>query len=188
VHGSHFSFSMRIISGAWKGRPLRVPAGTRATTDRVRESLFSILGDPAGLTVLDLYAGSGSLGLEALSRGADAATFVEISKKALALIEANLGKGDDHPVRFHCQDSLNFLGRENLIYDWIFCDPPYQKTDLDRLIMAVSTSACFGDQSLLILETDRFHPIKCPDSLQIKDQRKFGDTLLHFIQRTDPEK
>ncbi len=83
---------MRVIAGAHRGRRLRTPAGaaTRPTADRVREAVFSILGPLPGLTVLDLYAGSGALGIEALSRGAAAVTFVERERTALAAIDANL--------------------------------------------------------------------------------------------------
>src|SRR3954467_6793389 len=85
---------MRVVAGAYKGRRLHAPRGrrTRPTADRVREALFSILGDVSGLRVLDLYAGSGALGIEALSRGASAAVFVEFARPALASLRENLTK------------------------------------------------------------------------------------------------
>lgn len=177
--------AMRIISGLWRGQPLRVPKGVRATTDRTREAIFSILGDASGLEVLDLYAGSGALGLEALSRGAVMCCFVDVSKRALRTIESNLAGKTNQGVRLLHQDALNFLRRSESAFDWIFCDPPYEGVDFPRLIKEFVNSAALNQESLLILETDRFHQISLPSELICVDQRKFGDTLIHFIKRAD---
>ncbi len=125
---------MRIISGTWRGQLLRVPKGVRATTDRTREAIFSILGNAQDLEVLDLYAGSGSLGIEALSRGAAAACFVDLSRQALRIIESNLAGKASRGVTLVRQDSLGFLRATESTYDWIFCDPPYQGIDFPSLI------------------------------------------------------
>ena len=190
-HGDRYSaplFSfvlMRIISGAWRGQPLRVPKGVRASTDRVREAIFSILGDARGLAVLDLYAGSGALGIEALSRGAVGAWFVDRSRSALGVIEANLTGRTTPGVSLVRQDSLEFLRRAKSSFDWIFCDPPYAGVDFGELMRAFSASSALGPDSLLILETDRYHRINLPPDLISIDQRKFGDTVIHFIRRAD---
>lgn len=172
----------------WRGQPIRVPRGTRATTDRVREAIFSILGDALGFTVLDLYAGSGSLGIEALSRGAKSACFVDISRRAISCIESNLQGKSTGSVRLICRDSLKYLHSESSSFNWIFCDPPYEKVDLVILLNAFIASKVVGAETLIILETDRFHPLSLPAGLIRIDLRKFGDTLIHFIKRSDESK
>ena len=176
---------MRIISGTWRGQILRVPKGVRATTDRTREAIFSILGDAQDLEVLDLYAGSGSLGIEALSRGAATACFVDLSRQALQIIESNLAGKASSGITLVRQDSLGFLRAAESAYDWIFCDPPYQGIDFPTLIKTFSESQALDSYSLIILETDRFHSINLPPDLIWVDQRKLGDTVIHFIKRSD---
>ena len=117
---------MRIVAGEFGGRRLSAPRGeaVRPTTDRVREALFSILGDVSDLVVLDLFAGTGALALEAISRGAKRATLVDVDiAPALANVEA-LGAGD------RCEavrgDAIGFLRRKGGNFDLIFCDPPYR--------------------------------------------------------------
>jgi 16S rRNA (guanine966-N2)-methyltransferase len=117
---------MRIVSGEFGGRRLTAPQGeaVRPTTDRVREALFSILGDVSGLAVLDLFAGTGALALEAISRGAAAATLVDVDvAPASANVEA-LGAGERCEVVR--DDAIRFLGRDRGHYDLVFCDPPYR--------------------------------------------------------------
>lgn len=174
---------MRIISGIWRGRTLHVPPGVRATTDRVREAIFSILGDAQGLDVLDLFAGSGALGIEALSRGARKVSFVDASRRAIACIQSNLPQESVEAGRLIRQDALMFLRKSEESFDWIFCDPPYLRVDYDKLLRTLTKSAAFGADSLLILETDRFHTLTIPPELTRIDQRKFGDTVIHFLKR-----
>lgn len=122
---------MRIVAGDLRGRSLAAPPGvaTRPTSDRVREALFSVLGDVGGLTVLDLFAGSGALGLEALSRGAASATFVERSRDALAAIRKNTAMLDDKGrVRIVAADWEQALRGEHAAartYGLCLVDPPY---------------------------------------------------------------
>jgi len=176
---------MRIISGRWRGQPLKAPAQIRPTADRVKEAIFSILGDAEDLEVLDLYAGSGALGLEALSRGARRAHFVDLSRRAVSAIKINLRDHDFSLVAFSQQDAIEFLRKVKRPYDWIFCDPPYNQVSYVRLLQAVGKSAALAEDSLLILETDRFHTFELPPALQAIDQRKFGDTVIHFIKRAE---
>lgn len=174
---------MRIISGIWRGRTLNVPPGVRATTDRVREAIFSILGEAQGLNVLDLFAGSGALGIEALSRSARGVCFVDASRRAMACIQRNLPQESIEACRLVRQDALIFLRKSETPFDWIFCDPPYLRVDYDKLLQILEESAAFGANSLLILETDRFHTLAIPPELTRIDQRKFGDTVIHFLKR-----
>jgi len=176
---------MRIISGRWRGQPLKAPAQIRPTADRVKEAIFSILGDAADLEILDLYAGSGALGLEALSRGARRAQFVDISRRAVGAIKDNLRGRESSLAAFSQQDAIEFLRKVKRPYDWIFCDPPYNKVSHVRLLQALGKSAALAEDSLLILETDRFHTFELPPALQTIDQRKFGDTVIHFIKRAE---
>ncbi len=122
---------MRVIAGRWGGRRLQAPPGdaTRPTSDRVREALFSVLGDRVdGARVLDLFAGSGALGIEALSRGAASATFVDSAPAAIRSLTANLSAlGADAEVRR--ADVRRFLGAASATgrhYDLVFLDPPYR--------------------------------------------------------------
>src|SRR5579862_3097519 len=117
---------MRIIAGSHRGHRIAAPPGrdTRPTSDRVRENAFNLIGPVDDANVLDLFAGSGALGLEALSRGAARATFVESDRDACRVISANLDK-----LRLHgsvlCADVVRTVMHERLHYDLVLCDPPY---------------------------------------------------------------
>src|SRR3954467_15650634 len=121
---------MRIISGQWRGRRLVAPAGnaTRPTSDRVREALFSILGALDGERVLDLFAGSGALGLEALSRGAASATFVERAPAALRVLRDNVADlgASAEVVAADARAHLRAARAQGAQYDLVFLDPPYR--------------------------------------------------------------
>jgi 16S rRNA (guanine966-N2)-methyltransferase len=177
---------VRIISGIRRGQNLKVPTSARATTDRVREAIFSILEEPEEMVVLDLYAGSGSLGLEALSRGARSACFVDISRHAQDAIRDNLREKDLSAVRIIKQDALDFLRKSTETFDWIFCDPPYDGVDYTKLLQALIHSTTLGKDSLLILESDRYHALVIPEELELIDKRKFGDTIIHFLKKRPP--
>ena len=171
---------MRIVAGRHKGRRLRTPAGagTRPTADRVREALFSILGPVDGLHVLDLVAGSGALGLEALSRGAASATFVESARPALAAIRANLeATGDEGEVV--ASDVIAWLraaaGHERT-FDLVFCDPPYDAAAgiaqrLGELLPRVA-----APEALIVTESSKRNPLAL--DLPLTDERTYGDTVI----------
>src|SRR3954454_22895544 len=118
---------MRIIAGEHRGARIFAPKGqaTRPTSDRVREAAFNLIGPVDGASVLDLFAGSGAMGLEALSRGAASATFVENDREALRAIERNLEKLRLRSARVVPRDVLQALAMERNTYDLILCDPPY---------------------------------------------------------------
>lgn len=168
---------IRIIAGEFKGRRLKTPAGdvVRPTADRVREAWFSILQRPVrGARVLDLFAGSGALGLEALSRGAVTADFVEVHRLALAALKANIAmlKVDDHVV-IHRLDALKFA--ERLVpgrYDVAFADPPYGSDQAARLVAVFRVNPFAG---ILSIE----HPADVP--IPGDDTRRYGDTAVTFI-------
>jgi 16S rRNA (guanine966-N2)-methyltransferase len=168
---------VRIVAGAFKGRRLNTPKGraTRPTADRVREAVFSILGPVEGLRVLDLFAGSGALGIEALSRGAAGATFVDSDPRAVAAIERNLRAVDvDAPV--HRRDVLAFLASAGERYDLVLIDPPYSSADrlagpLSRLLPGVIT-----ENARIVSESDKRAPLEL--DLPLADERTYGDTRI----------
>ena len=171
---------MRIVAGRHKGRSLRAPAGagTRPTADKVREALFSILGPVEGLRVLDLYAGSGALGLEALSRGAGPATFVESARPALAAIRANLDAvGEEAEVV--ASDVLKWLraaaGGE-AAFDLVFCDPPYDAAPRIAQQLGDLMPRVTGPQALIVTESSKRNPLVI--DLPLSDERTYGDTRI----------
>lgn len=169
---------MRIIAGEFRGRALRAPADRRArpTADRVREAWFSILGgDLEGATVLDLFAGSGALGLEALSRGAGRVDFVEVSKASLTALRANIAALDvETRVRVHRADALAFVGRlAPHAYDVALADPPY-RTDAAATLVARFRAQPFA--RLFVVE----HPART--ELPGDETRRYGDTALTFCR------
>ena len=171
---------MRIVAGRHKGRRLRAPAGagTRPTADRVREALFSILGPMDGRRVLDLYAGSGALGLEALSRGAESATFVESARPALAAIRANLdATGDEAEVV--ASDAIRWLraaGDGERAFDLVFCDPPYDAAARIAQPLADLLPRVTAPQALIVTESSKRNPLLI--DLPLTDERTYGDTRI----------
>jgi 16S rRNA (guanine966-N2)-methyltransferase len=173
---------MRIVAGAHGGRRLVAPPGdaTRPTSDRVREALFSILGDVGGARVLDLFAGSGALGLEALSRGAGGAVFVDRAPAAVAAVRTNLGALDLHaPVlRLEARAALRRAAARREAYDLVFLDPPYRRAaglgrELSDLLPAV-----LAPGARVVSESDRRAPLVL--TLRLTDERRYGDTLLRL--------
>jgi 16S rRNA (guanine966-N2)-methyltransferase len=174
---------MRIVGGAWGGRRLQAPPGdaTRPTSDRVREALFSILaGRVVQARVLDLFAGSGALGLEALSRGAAEATFVDSAAAPVRALHANLETlGARAEVRR--QDALRFLGSarsQSRVYDLVFLDPPYRLANRlgDRLSEELPHVLAPG--ATVVTESDRRDPLDL--DLPMSDERRYGDTLIRI--------
>jgi 16S rRNA (guanine966-N2)-methyltransferase len=169
---------MRIIAGTHKGRRISAPKGARPTSDRVREALFSILaGRVEGARVLDLFAGSGALGIEALSRGAASATFVDDDPGAIRVIRRNLDAV--HAVRRDAAAFLRSARDEGRQYDLVFLDPPYRLgprigRELSELVAAVLAPA-----GVVVSESDRRAPLDLPD-LDLADERRYGDTLIRF--------
>jgi 16S rRNA (guanine966-N2)-methyltransferase len=168
---------VRIVAGEFKGRRLKTPATdkVRPTADRVREAWFSIVQRSIrGARVLDLYAGSGALGLEALSRGAASAEFVERDRSALAALKANIGtlKVDERTV-VHRGDALTFAEKLHPgQYDVAFADPPYATDQAARLVAMFRVNPF---ARILSIE----HPADQP--IPGDDTRRYGDTAITFI-------
>ncbi|MBA3329146.1 MAG: 16S rRNA (guanine(966)-N(2))-methyltransferase RsmD [Solirubrobacterales bacterium] len=173
---------MRIVAGRFGGRRLSAPAGdaTRPTSDRVRESLFSVLGPLEGACVLDLFAGSGALGIEALSRGATSAVFVDRSAQAVAAIRANLGTlGIEAEVRrMEARAALRTASARGEAYDLLFLDPPYRHAAGLGRELSEAVRAVLAPGARLISESDRRAPLEL--TLPLSDERRYGDTLIRI--------
>ncbi|MFI8594882.1 16S rRNA (guanine(966)-N(2))-methyltransferase RsmD [Microbacterium sp. NPDC078428] len=180
----------RIIAGRAGSLPLAVPAaGTRPTSDRVRESLFAGLESADAIEdarVLDLYAGSGALGLEALSRGAASVDLVEKASSAAAVAERNarrvaaaVGSGD---ARVHRMSAEAFLRSTSATWDLVFLDPPYDHTDAALTDALAALVPHLGARATVILERSRRSPAPAlPEGLQHRRERRYGDTTLWWV-------
>ena len=173
---------MRIIAGTHGGRELTAPKGraTRPTSDRVREALFSILGNVGDLRVLDLFAGSGALALEALSRGAAEATLVDSAGPAVTVIRRNLAALglDAEVVRQPADRFLQAASRDARQYDLVFLDPPYRHAStLGRELTSALTPILARD-ARVVAESDRRSPLGL--ELSLLDERRYGDTLIQI--------
>jgi 16S rRNA (guanine966-N2)-methyltransferase len=186
---------MRVIAGQYRSRPLRSLRGMdiRPTADRLRETLFNVLcsGNPealAGTTLIDLYAGTGAVGIEALSRGAQKVYFVELTKSAADLIAANLKSlgiaSGFEIVRTDAAKALHQLEGANSAVDYVFLDPPYAKREeYKKTLSALHESALLMDRTIVIAEHEKkFDPGEAFDSLQRYRKLTQGDAALSFYQ------
>ncbi len=180
---------MRIISGSFKGRKLASLQGmtTRPTADRVRESIFNIIAPHIdNALVLDLFAGTGALGLEALSRGAASAIFIDSSPSAVKTIQKNIivCRADTRArvIRWDIFKNLNCLQPEFPAYDLVFMDPPYNKNIIGPTIKNLIERNILKNNATIIIEQSIIDPI--PDglsSIELTDQRTYGKTLVSFL-------
>jgi 16S rRNA (guanine966-N2)-methyltransferase len=175
---------MRVIAGRLGGRRLQAPRGrstTRPTSDRVREALFSMLGDLRGSVALDLFAGTGALGIEALSRGAERVVFVERDRAAVRALQANLvALGLAAPeAELRVGDALAVLRTARGVgetYDLVFVDPPYRQTrELEGELSAL-LPALLAPGARVVVESDRRAPAELP--LEVVQARRYGDTTI----------
>lgn len=179
---------MRITGGSARGTPLLAPKGTdtRPTTDRVREAIFSILYSiDADLSrVLDLYAGTGALAIEALSRGADSADLVERAPAACAIIRKNLARARlAERARVHCLDARRALDRLTGPYTLIFLDPPYADPATDGLLEALGASGLLAKGGTIVLEHAHARPPPATvGALALQSDRRYGDTGVAFYR------
>jgi 16S rRNA (guanine966-N2)-methyltransferase len=173
---------MRVIAGTHRGRELIAPKGraTRPTSDRVREALFSILGDVGGLRVLDLFAGSGALAIEALSRGAGQATMVDSASGAIAAIRRNLDSLglEGEVVRQPAGRFLQAASRDARQYDLVFLDPPYRHASTLGRELTSALTPILAPDARVVAESDRRSPLGL--GLALADERRYGDTLIQI--------
>jgi 16S rRNA (guanine966-N2)-methyltransferase len=173
---------MRVVGGRLRGRTLTAPRGraTRPTPDRVREAVFSILFSVEGERVLDLYAGSGALAIEALSRGAASATLVDSSPAAIAAIRGNLAAlGLEAEVRRQRASAFLEAARADARqYDLVFLDPPYRQASALGHELSTALAPVLSPGVRVIAESDRRAPLEL--ELPRLDERRYGDTLIRF--------
>ena len=180
---------MRIITGTAKGRQLKTPRGrdVRPTSDRVKESLFAILADRvAAATVADIFAGTGNLGLEALSRGAASTAFVDKSPASIAIIRDNAARtGLQDRAEILCLDALaavDKFARTGRAFDLIFCDPPYNKGLAAAILGKIAAGNILRPEGTVIIEHSRHEQL--PESLanlKVSRTERYGETLVSFL-------
>jgi 16S rRNA (guanine966-N2)-methyltransferase len=178
---------MRVIAGRFGGRRLSAPRGrtTRPTSDRVREALFSMLGELDGIVALDLFAGTGALGIEALSRGAERVVFMERDASAVAALRANLAalglSESEAMVRVgDALGSLRAARARGETYDLVFVDPPYKYVGELKSGLSALLPALLSREARVVVESDRRAPAEL--ALQTITRRRYGDTTI-TIQR-----
>ena len=187
---------MRIIAGTWRGRRLATPqgAGIRPTSDRVREALFGILAHapawrraggplPLDAVVLDAFAGTGAAGIEALSRGARAAIFLEQDRQAAALIRRNLGQLGAEQRGLVVERDATFPGRASRAADLVLLDPPYRSGLAAPALAALSEAGWLAADAVAVAETEAGEPFEAPHGFELVDRRRYGRAALHFLRR-----
>ena len=177
---------MRIVAGSRKGHRIDAPKGvvTRPTSDRVREAVFSILGSVVDAQVLDLFAGSGAMGLEALSRGAAGCVFVERDRQAARVIQANLEKLRLTGALVITRDAVAALreeGERDRLYDLVLADPPYEDWDRHERSLAELVPAVLADDGLVVVETaEHAEPAL---ALDLVTTRRYGSARITVFSR-----
>lgn len=192
---------LSIIGGLYRGRRLSAPAGlqTRPTSGRLRESFFNICRNRIEDAVfLDLFAGSGAMGFEALSRGARAAVFVDSGRDAIRCIRENAFRLNvESQCRIECADAIKTaerLNREKVAFDIIYADPPYHRSETSqnisystRLLETIDSLCLLNPGGVLFVEENILHPpeISNPKTLRLKDSRRIGPAILLQYERLD---
>ena len=180
---------MRVISGKARRMPLAAPKGknTRPTSDRAKEGLFNIISPRvAAARFLDLFCGSGAIGIEALSRGAEHAVFVDHCPKAISALKLNLEKtGLKQQAWYLCSKvdvSLTKFGKENSRYDIVFLDPPYGGSLVADTLSKIVNAGILADGGIIVAETDTKTIDNIPSSLYLYDVRAYGPAYFMFYE------
>ena len=183
---------MRVISGLARGHKLLSPEGmdTRPTTDRIKETLFNIIAlDLPEIQFLDLFSGSGAIGIEALSRGAKKAVFVDFSSKCKEVIEYNLNHTKlSDKAEVYCMDTvsaINMLGAKGEKFDIIFMDPPYNMGFYEPVLKAIKSSKILSDDGYIIAERSPKVSIPEIEGLKILREKEYKTTVMTFMALED---
>jgi 16S rRNA (guanine966-N2)-methyltransferase len=181
---------LRIISGTYRGKKLKpFPGQTiRPTSDRLREAIFNILSNRVRLAVvLDLFAGTGALGIEALSRGAHSATFIEKDKTVASILEENIRScsltDKTQVIQWDVLKNLNCIRSIRPQINLVFIDPPYRTDMLRPALSHLHDSRALANRATLVVEHSRFEAIPTTlDVFQLEDERRYGKTLVSFLE------
>lgn len=181
---------MRIVAGKFKGKQLQTPEGAdiRPTTDRVRESMFNILASRLGqsfdgLRVLDLFAGTGALGIEALSRGASFAIFVDVGAQARGLVRSHIeafGLGGQSKLLRRDATQLGSVEKFQP-FNLVFLDPPYAQGLGELALESLLQGGWLAPKATIVLEERKSVTLNLPDGFAVEDRREYGDTAVYFI-------
>jgi 16S rRNA (guanine(966)-N(2))-methyltransferase RsmD len=180
---------MRITGGSLKGRVVEAPRGvlSRPPLSVIRESVFNSIGDGIrGKRVLDLFAGSGSLGIEAISRGAGHVHFVDSARRCAEMIERNARNlGIEQMCAVSRQDAADFVrGWREGAFDYIFVDPPFLSGKAGETLAAFDGGAAFAEGTLVVARIHWRERLELPGGVRVARTRKFGDSLVLYIRRT----
>ncbi|MBN1547079.1 MAG: 16S rRNA (guanine(966)-N(2))-methyltransferase RsmD [Syntrophaceae bacterium] len=180
---------MRIVGGTKKGFPIRRPnaADVRPTTDQIKESIFNILRSLEGRSFLDLFAGTGSVGLEALSRGARRAVFVERNTALARSIKEHVKQmqfeRQAEVISLEMKKALALLLDRNEVYDYIFIDPPYQRGLVEETLSKIYETGLVGKETIIIVQHSKRELVNWNEkSFSIADRRQYGDSVLTFLK------
>lgn len=180
---------MRIITGRARGLQLTAPKNmdVRPTADRVKESLFNIIGSRIiEAEILDLFAGTGNLGLESWSRGARKITFIDESRESLRLVQSNITKcraqADCTVLKGNAVNVMERLSQQGMRFDFIFCDPPYNKGWIAKVLDTAAKSPVIKNGGYLVIERSQHEEIKdLPKQFEIVRTEKYGETFIDFV-------
>lgn len=181
---------MRVIAGKAKGRRLATPKANaiRPVLDQVKEAIFNILFDVTDLAILDLFAGTGAMGIEAISRGAQHCTFVDSSKEAMKLIGKNIQRcqfaAEANVLPMTVAKALHLLTAQGKQFDLIFVDPPYEKHYVNKTLRRLAQSPLLHEGTRVLVEHHPKELIQEMEGLTLTDQRKYGQTLVSFFKRS----
>ena len=180
---------MRIIGGELKGRKLLSARGyhTRPTADRTREAIFNILGSRVhGAMVLDLFAGTGALGIESISRGAERVVFIDTHKRAISVLHRNIDafslEKKTTVIQWNILKNLDCIQSIDHAVDLVFMDPPYNQHLIEPSLLNLHRSGCLASGARLIVEHSQFEAIPQSDlPFELMDRRQYGKTLVSFL-------
>lgn len=184
---------MRIIAGIYKGRKLKGSSdlSIRPTTGRVKELIFNVLQNfPEDKVALDLFSGSGNLGIEAISRGAQKVVFVDASNRSLSVLKENLDTIGVPPEKYSIikSDAIEFAKRADFPVDLLLLDPPFRYPELQQLVDLLVTSKLMTKKSVLVVEHETINPLKLEsDVYEVLIQKKKGRSLISFLVKKEED-
>ena len=184
---------MRVISGIYRSRAIAMPQGVkiRPTQDKVREAIFNLLGDVTGTNVLELFAGSGAFGIEAISRGSKRATFVDNNFRCVQAVKSNIEslaipETSYDIIRANALSVLSRLEKQSAIYDIVFLDPPYYEGMAKKCLINIDHYDILAQSGLVIVEHFRKDSLEADlKALVLEKERLYGDTAVSIYRKTN---